>query len=49
VVRLSVAAKHLGEPVTGKAIFDCIDLALLHGSRPMTYRDMTPAALGRAA
>ncbi|PVY27365.1 hypothetical protein C7458_11131 [Williamsia muralis] len=49
VVRLSVAAKHLGEPVTGKAVFDCIDLALLHGAQPVTYRNLTSTALRRAA
>jgi predicted deacetylase len=49
VVRLSVAAKHLGEPVTGKALLDCIDLAMLHGAEPITYRNMTSAALRRAA
>jgi predicted deacetylase len=49
VVRLSVAAKHLGVRFTDKAIFDCIDLALLHGARPTTYRNMTSAALRRAA
>jgi predicted deacetylase len=49
VVRLSVAAKHLEEPVAGKAILDCIDLALLHGSEPQTYRSLTLASVRKAA
>lgn len=49
VVRLSVAAKHLGAPVAGKAILDCIDLALLHEAEPVTYRTLAIAPLRRAA
>ncbi|ORM34165.1 DUF2334 domain-containing protein [Williamsia sp. 1135] len=41
VVRLSVAAKHLDGSVAGKAVLDCIDLALLHGAEPLTYRALT--------
>lgn len=49
VVRLSVAAKHLDAPVAGKAILDCIDLALMHDVEPLTYRRLATAPLRRAA
>lgn len=49
VVRLSVAAKHLGAPVAGKAILDCIDLALLHDAQPHTYRSLAIAPLHQVA
>jgi predicted deacetylase len=49
VVRLSLAAKHLDTPVARKAAINCIDLALLHGLAPLTYRGLAPTSLRRAA
>ena len=38
IVRLSVAAEHLDTPVVADALTNCVDLALLQGAWPTTYR-----------
>ncbi|HEY9314996.1 DUF2334 domain-containing protein [Williamsia sp.] len=49
IVRLSVAAKHLDTPVAANALINCVDLALLQGAWPTTYRTVESAAARRAA
>lgn len=49
IVRLSVAAGHLEAPMAVGALMNCVDLALLHGTRPRTYRTLEPPAARNAA
>lgn len=49
IVRLSVAAGHLDAPMVAGALINCVDLALLHGAWPTTYRSLEPPAARSAA
>jgi predicted deacetylase len=49
IVRLSVAAKQLDNPMAAKALINCVDLALLQGAWPTTYRALEPPAVRNAA
>ncbi|GAA1457372.1 DUF2334 domain-containing protein [Williamsia maris] len=49
IVRLSIAAKHLDNPMARSTILDCVDLALHHGLAPVTYRELTHSAARRSA
>ncbi|PXW31674.1 UNVERIFIED_CONTAM: hypothetical protein DES50_10474 [Williamsia faeni] len=49
IVRLSVAAKHLDTPMAANALINCVDLALLQGALPTTYRTVEASAARSAA
>jgi uncharacterized protein len=49
VVRVAVSARHLRKPGPRQAMFDAVDLALLHGCTPTVYRWSPPDPVVRAA
>jgi predicted deacetylase len=49
IVRVAVAARHLGRPGPRQAMLDAVDLALMHGCTPSVYEWTPHSALTDAA